>query len=70
MSYEQRTINEVQSGIIGQAEKVSIPERFEVSNIEGQPAKKITDSKTGRSTVVPLYAYSNVRKALSDFFGE
>jgi hypothetical protein len=29
----------------------------------------IKDTETGRSTIVPLFAYGNVREALNDLFG-
>lgn len=58
----------LRGSMLGQAEKHEIPERFTVVPHPDRPALIITDSTTGRSTTVPLFAYGAIREALGDLF--
>ena len=49
-------------------EKVELPKRFEAKPVEGKPGFKITDSTTGRSVVVQLHAFPDVKKTLANLF--
>jgi hypothetical protein len=64
--------NDVQSlrgGMVGAAERHHLPDRFQVIQDVDAPRMIIKDTETGRSTIVPLFAYGNVREALNDLFG-
>lgn len=56
--------------MLGAAERVLLPGRFEVTPSPDVPALVIRDTTTGRTAEVPLYAYRAARQALSDLFGE
>lgn len=61
---------EVRTAIVSAAEKNSLPSRFKVKPSKTSPSMIITDSKTGKKTKVPLFAYGEVRKALTQLFGQ
>jgi len=61
-------MQDIRSGMKDVAEKVTINERFIVADEPDQPSVCILDTTTQRTTVVPLCAYRNVRKALKDLF--
>ena len=46
-----------------------MPDRFTAKPHADRPAMIVTDSETGRSTTVGLYAYRAVRESLQDLFG-
>ncbi len=46
-----------------------MPERFTAEQHPDWPAMIVTDTATGRSTTVGLYAYRAVRESLQDLFG-
>ncbi|MNB84022.1 hypothetical protein D3C81_384480 [compost metagenome] len=57
-------------GAIGNtAEKQPMPERFEATPLADDPSIMILDTETGKSTIVPIFAYREVRKALNELFG-
>lgn len=66
----QEEVDGLQGAIVGEAEKHDLPERFHVAAVINKPQMVITDTETNKSTVVPLYAYSTVRDALNNLFGE
>jgi hypothetical protein len=60
-------IASLQSGMIGQAEKVEVDGRFEF-DLSASPSVTIRDTETGRTFKTGLYAYREVRGALAAFF--
>jgi hypothetical protein len=66
----RREIQGIQQSIANAAEAAPLPARFTVTPLEGQPQVRIVDQETGRSQLVPLFAYRVVREVLSGFFGE
>lgn len=50
------------------AEQQPLPLRFTTENDPNRPAVIITDKTTGRQTTVPLFAYLEVRAALTELF--
>lgn len=66
----QEEVAGVRGSMTQAAEDQELPERFEVQYNNNNPTVTITDKTTGRQTVVPLFAYSNIRKSLNDLFGE
>lgn len=61
-------VRELQETIFRIGDEQPIPERFYVKN-HGNMVE-LTDLETGRTTVIPLFAYRDVRRVLNDFFGE
>jgi hypothetical protein len=59
----------VRGAIVAQAERVSLPARFEVVLAVDRPQGIITDLETGRQAPVPLYALGAVCKLLQALFG-
>lgn len=53
----------------GIADSEVLPVRFEVEDHPKKPSVKITDTTTGKETIVPLFAYREVSKALNELFG-
>lgn len=53
----------------GAARRNPLPKRFKADESKS-PKITITDTETGRSTTVGLYAYGDVRKVLNDLFGD
>jgi hypothetical protein len=51
------------------ADRRDLPGRFLVKYTEPANRRLILDTRTGRTAVVPLYAYGAVRQALDDLFG-
>lgn len=67
----QEQVDVLQGGIIAQADKQLLPERFKISAmIDKSPRMCITDTETGRTSIISFYAYSQVRATLNDLFGE
>lgn len=65
--------NEVQGlrgMMLGAATKNPLPDRFVVEPHASRPAMIITDTVTGKTSTVPLFAYGEVRATLTDLFGE
>ena len=54
----------------GVAEQQPIPTRFRVKADEHIACMHITDTTTKKTTMVPLFAYREVRKAIYDLIGE
>jgi hypothetical protein len=52
------------------AERQPMPPRFSAESDPNRPAMIITDAQTGRQTTVPLFAYGEVRAALTELFSE
>lgn len=66
---EDMTIPKLQGSMTAQAEKVELdPKRWFIMEIPSKPQVGIIDLRTSKATVVPLFAYREVRKALSDLF--
>ena len=66
----EQEVNSIRNSISDQAEKNKLPERFTVENVINKPQMVITDTETGKSSVVSFYAYGQVRETLNDLFGE
>lgn len=60
----------LRGAMVDQAEKNQLPERFTVKQHKDLPRMIIEDQETGRSTEVPLFAYGEVRRTLSELFGK
>ena len=58
----------LRGGIKAQAEKHELPAWFEATPHPDRPAMIIEDTMSGKSTIVPLFAYGEVRKVLTDLF--
>jgi hypothetical protein len=50
------------------AEQNTIPDRFAVAPVANGPYMLITDTLTSKQVQVPIFAYSEVRKALNELF--
>jgi hypothetical protein len=61
-------VQDLRGCILGSAEKQPLPDRFTVTASKDKPEMIITDNKTGKSTLTPLFAYGEVRRVLSDLF--
>ena len=48
--------------------KIDASSRFKVSENDSVPSMTITDTKTGKSTKVPLFAYQEVKRVLYELF--
>jgi hypothetical protein len=60
----------LRSGILGQCDKVFLPQRFTLKMSKKEPGGTITDNKTGRTTThIPLFALSEIKATLSELFG-
>jgi hypothetical protein len=53
----------------GLADIELLPARFKVEDHPNKPSVKITDTNTGKETIVPSFAYREVSKVLNDLFG-
>jgi hypothetical protein len=58
----------LRGGMVAQAEKRKMPARFDAVPHPDHPSMIISDIKTGRSVIVPLFAYGEVRAVLSALF--
>lgn len=54
--------------IKGIADSEILPVRFKAEDHPKKPSVKITDTETGRETIVPSFAYREVSKVLNDLF--
>lgn len=63
-------VQETRGAIFSTAEKVTLPKRFTTKALKDRPVIEITDSSTGKTSLVPLFAYSDVRQTLNDLFSE
>lgn len=61
-------VQSLRGGLVSVAERNELPERFQVTPNKDHPRMEITDNTTGRTTVVPLFGYGEVRKVLNDLF--
>ena len=50
--------------------KTYVPARFLFEEVPDQPQMKVTDTETGRESIVSLYAYGQVMETLADLFPE
>jgi len=64
----KKQIQETRSVILEQATKIEMPSRFKSEKSNSSPTMIITDTTTNRKADVPLFAYGNVRKVLSNLF--
>lgn len=62
----QEDISELRESIIENVKTTS--KRFVAVNPTDKPEMIITDTSTWKTTTVPLYAYGNVMKALTELF--
>ena len=62
-------LGRMRGGMVGAAEKKSLPERFMTVEHAHRPAVIIHDTETGRSSTVSLCDYYGARKLLGDLFG-
>lgn len=65
----QKAVPAIKGAMINAAEEQQLPDRFVVDS-SATPKIKITDKITGRSTVIGLFAYGDVRQALNDLFAD
>lgn len=66
----QGEVQGLRGGMVAQAEKNELPERFQVTPHADYPRMIIEDTVTGKKTEVGLYAYGDVRRVLGELFGE
>lgn len=59
----------LRGSMLAAAEGREMPARFSAEPHGERPAMIITDSETGRQTMVPLFAYGDVRRTLTELFG-
>lgn len=64
----KEAVQGLRGGIVAQANKNPIPERFMCEPHPDHPRVIITDTETGKTTDVPLFAYGEVRKVLTELF--
>lgn len=62
-------IGELRGGMVAAAEKFGLPDRFIAERHAHRPAIVLLDQETGRTSVVPLFAYGAVREMLNDLYG-
>lgn len=62
-------LSSLRGDMVAAAEKAPLPERYDARPHPDQPAMIILDHDTGRTTVVPIFAYGAVRQALADLQG-
>lgn len=65
----KRQMGELRGDMVTAAEARTLPDRFTVEPHPHLPQMIVHDTETGRSSTVPLFAYSNVRTTLNDLFG-
>lgn len=63
-------LGEVRGSIVENANKVPIPERFQVTPDESLPKMWIKDTTTGNEVAVGIFAYAEVRRVLNALFPE
>lgn len=63
-------ITDLRGGMVGQAEKMPLPSFITAEASVDTPTFWLTDTRTGRTTQVPLCNYRGVRKALHELFGD
>lgn len=61
-------LGSLRGGMVQAAEKRPLPARFTAQASPTRPSYTITDSETGKSATVPLFAYGEVREALASLF--
>jgi hypothetical protein len=66
----QHQLAMLRGGMLGAAEKSPLPARFTTRPDADRPAIFITDTRSGRSTLVGLCDYHGARQALHDLFAE
>ncbi len=59
----------LRGAMVGAAEQFPLPARFRAEPHPDRPAFVITDSLTGRTATVSLFAYGATRQALNELFG-
>ena len=55
--------------ILGEAESNPLPKRFTAQAASDGPYMYIVDNETNRTTKVPLFAYGETRRVLTELFG-
>lgn len=63
-------ITDLKKCILNTAEIQNLPSRFKTEDVIGLPKKRIINLKTGKETIVPIFAYQNVREALNNLFSQ
>jgi hypothetical protein len=61
-------VTSLRGSMVQQAEKTKLPSRFSTKPHPDTPSMFIYDKETGKETLVPLFAYGEVLKALKDLF--
>lgn len=64
----RKKVGRVRGNMMAAAEATPLPDRFKVTPSATEPRVTITDTTTGRTAQVSLYAYSQVRETLHDLF--
>ena len=59
----QKQVDTLQGGMLAQATKISLPKKYTTENYGNKII--ITNTENSAITIVPLFAYRAVRKALS-----
>ena len=64
----QKEVQELRGSILEQVEQNELSSRFKCEKLQTEPSMLITDTETDRQTIVPLFAYGEVRRILKDLF--
>jgi len=66
----KKQVTDIRGGMLGQCNKVGLPQRFTLKMSKDEPGGTIIDHQTGRSTThIPLFALREVKAVIYELFG-